>query len=317
VLGLLPAADFPAAAAADAHWRGLWQAYGAAWRGADEALGQWRNGEVASGAVVVDIDALMYGRGGGLQRPADGVAHGMLLLAMQHPDYLADLKNRVLAEAAAHVEHSPWLTELCRQAAQADAAGIGALVAVALLLPQARRASDEGRQKVAARQEQRLDELGRLAQRVNEVLAGLRGDAAALGLLFGADSRERLAERLRGFQALAIEARGLIAGGEAAADQVLRTVARAEPLVGRMRDRLEDWQSASRINQVWRNENVRNTLVGTFFVLLMFAPQWLPLAVALPLLFGGWRLWIVARQRSAIRQLAAGLPPRITGTAPP
>jgi hypothetical protein len=48
-------------------------------------------------------------------------------------------------------------------------------------------------------------------------------------------------------------------------------------MASRMRDRLEEWESAGRINQVWANEHVRNTLVGTLILLLMFAPQWLPL----------------------------------------
>lgn len=316
VLELLPEEPFSTETVLAGRWRTAWRDFRDAWRGADQALADWRNGLVARGEAIADIDALMFGQGGGLDRPADGAVHGLLLLALLRPEYLATMKPKVLAEATGHLEHSPWLADLCRQSAADDAQGVAALIAVIHLLPQARQASEEGQHRLASRRDKQADDLGRLGQQVNESLASLRGCAEELGLVFGEQSRERLATHLDAFFALTLRARGLIAAGDVAGNPVLRVLARAEPLVQRMRDRLEEWQSTRRINEVWRNEHVRNTLVGAAILLLLFAPQWLPLALAAPVLFVAWRLWIVARLRGAIRQLAAGLPPRVTGTTP-
>ncbi len=314
VLELLPADRFAAEAALAERWQAAWRDFRQAWRGADQALADWRNGMVARGEAIADIDALMFGQGGGLERPADGSAHGLLLLALLRPEYLATMKPGVLAEAAGHQEHSPWLADLYRRAEADDAQGIAALIALVHLLPQARQASADGQQRLASRREKQADDLGRLGQQVNENLASLRGCAEALGLLFGEQSRERLAAHLDAFFALSLQARRL-AAGDVTGNPALRALARAEPLAQRMRERLEEWDSTRRINAVWRNEHVRNALLGTAILLLLFAPRWLPLALAAPALFATWRLWIVARLRGAIRQLAAGLPPRVTGTA--
>jgi serine/threonine protein kinase len=316
VLELLPADRFDAEAALAGRWQAAWQDFRKAWRDADQALADWRNGLVARGEAIADIDALMFGQGGGLDRPTDGSVHALLLLARLRPEYLATMKPGVLAEAADHLEHSPWLAEPCRRAEADDAQGIAALVALIHLLPQARQASEDGQQLLASRREKRADDLGRLGQQVNESLASLRGCADELGLVFGEQSRERLAVRLDAFFALSLQARSLAAAGDFTGNPALRALARAEPLVQRMRERLEEWQSTRRINEVWRNEHVRNALVGAAILLLLFAPQWLPLALAAPALFATWRLWIVARLRGAIRQLAAGLPPRVTGATP-
>jgi serine/threonine protein kinase len=316
VLELLPTDSFPAEAALAEHWRKAWHEWGAAGGGADEALANWRHERVARGEAIVDIDALMFGQGGDLERPAAGAVHGLLLLSLRHPEYLAAMKASLLAEAADHLDHSPWLGDLCRRAEGDDPPGI-ALVALMHLLPVARAASEHGQQEIAARQQRRGGELAQLGQQVNENLANLRGAVESLGLVFAEQSRERLAVHLNAFFALTLRARGLIGAGDSVGSPAMRALARAEPLVTRMRDRLDEWESTSRMNRVWRNEHVRNTLVGAVLLLLLFAPRWLPMALAAPALFVAWRLWIQARLRSAIRQLAAGLPLRVSAVQSP
>lgn len=315
VLEYLAADAYPDQAALQTAWRQAWGEFGAAWRRADQALGAWRNDLVARGEALPDIDALMFGSGGGLFRPEAGRVHGALLLAGQRDDYARQLRATVLAEAAGHLDHSPWLADLCRQAAGEDLAGMASCVALLHLLPEARQASEAGQQRVAAGRQRQAGELVRLGQRVNEALAGLRAATDELQLLFGEESRYRLTERLNAFADLAVEARGL-AGGEAGTP-ALRVLARAEPLIGRMRDRLDEWHGIERLNQAWRNRHVMNALAGALLLLFMFAPAWLPWALAAPIAFGAWRLWMVARQRSAIRRLAAALPLRVAGAAQP
>jgi hypothetical protein len=253
----------------------------------------------------------MFGVSGGLRRPAPGRVHGPLLLALHRQDYAEQLHGQVLAEAAAHLEHSPWLAGLCSRAEATDSKGIAAGVAILHLLPQARQASEEGQQRLATREAEQVSQLSRLAQRVNESLAGLRGAADGLRLLFGEESRSRMADRLAEFLALSLEARGLVSAADQVDHQAWRALARAEPLVLGMRDRLDEWESASRINALWRHRQVGNAAGALLLVLFLFAPAWLPWVFAAPVIFAAWRLWILAHHRSAIRKLADGLPLRV------
>jgi serine/threonine protein kinase len=316
VLELVSADESPALAKLAPLWSEAWSGFVDAWRAADQALGKWRQSQVDSGEVVVDIDTLMFGIDGGLRRPAPGLIHGPLLLALHRPDYARQLRTATLAEAAAHFEHSPWLEDLCRQAQAEDLRGVAALVAVLHLLPQAKKASEDGHRRIAARKEERADELERLVMRVNETLAGLREASTGLAIVQGAESRQRLVVRLEEFLALGREARALIAGAGPRGEPALRAVARAEPLVLGMRDRLDEWESAHRISELWRNEHVAYGASFVFFALLAFAPRWLLAIVVVPTAFAAWRLWIAVDHRGAIRRLAAGLPPRVPRVAP-
>lgn len=310
VLDLLPEEDFPGQAALADRWRSGWAGYVDAWRAAAGALEEWRNGRVARGEVVMDIDTLMYGQAFGLERPPAGPVHASLLLALQRPELLPVLRTRVLAEAASHLEHSPWLDGLVRQAESM----VPPLVALLHLMPEAKRASDEGQKQVAARRERGEAELAGLTRRVNQVLADLREGAAELRLLSGEERRHRFGAALDAFMALGLDARGLIGDGSDAGSPTMGAIARAEPLVARMRDELEAWQSAGRINAVWRNQHVVNTVGGVAAFLLVLAPAWLPFALAVPALFLAWRFWILSEHRHAIRKLAAALPWYVPGS---
>jgi len=315
VLELLPADQHSDLMALLDPWRQSWQTFGELWREADEALGAWRQGRVARGEAVPDYDALVFGTGGNLRRPSPGQVLAPLLLVREQPGYGEDLGTRVLAEAAAHLEHSPWLEALCRRAEGKDETGRVARVVLLHLLPQARTASEEGQKLAEGRKAEQAGQLASLTRQVSESLAGLRATAEDLGLIFAEAGQQRLAEQIDTFLALSLEARGLVQGSDAAGNGAWRTLARAEPLVLGMRDRLEEWRSSSRINALWRNRQVLNAAGIVLFVVFLAAPAWLPAVLGLPVLFAGWRLWIAADHRRAIRRLAAGLPLRITALA--
>lgn len=309
VLDLLPAEAFAEEAALAARWRIAWGEFVDAWRDAGEALNAWRNDRVARGEAVMDIDTLMFGQALGLERPPAGPVHASLLLTMQRPELLGPLRTKVQAEAASHIDHSPWLERLIRK----TDTSAPALVALLHLLPQARRASVEGQQAIAARREREDVDLAGLTRRVNEALAVVRDGAENLPILFGEVRRRQFAARLDEFMALGLEARDLIGSGGDAGSPPLGAIARAEPLIGRMRDELEAWQSAGRINEVWQNRHVINTIGGVVALLLVLAPAWLPAALALPALFMAWRYWILTEHRYAIRKLATALPWHVPG----
>jgi serine/threonine protein kinase len=315
VLELLAPEESPALVRLVPLWREAWNGFIETWQSADTALGKWRQSQVDSGEVIVDIDTLMFGIDGGLRRPPPGLVHGPLLLALRRPDYARQLRAATLAEAAAHFEHSPWLEDLCQQAQAEDLRGIAALVAVQHLLPQAQKASEDGHQRIVTRNEQKADELDRLVRRINEALAGLKAVSTGLAVVNGKVSRQQLAARLQELLALGHEARSMIVGADPRAEPALRALARAEPLVLGMRDRLDEWESASRISALWHNEHITYTVGIIFFALLAFAPRWLPWVIAVPVAFMAWRFWIAIDHRNAIRRLVAGLPPSVTGFA--
>lgn len=316
VLELLPAAEFPDQTRLIGEWNQAWKDFGNAWKAADQALGKWRDGNVDSGEVVVDIDSLMYGIDGGLRRPAPERIHGPLLLVKHRPDYARQLRTATLAEASAHFEHSPWLEVQCEEARREDDTGLATLVAVMHLLPQARQASDDGHRRIEARTQRRSEENDRLTQRVNASLAEIRTGADRLGLYLSELGRQRLATSIGDFLALARDARALPVEGDGPLAVAQRAIARAEPLVLGMRDRLEAWNSTSRINALWQNEHLGRAIAIVFFSVLIFARQWMALLLLLPVAFWGWRTWIVADHRRAIRRLADGLPLRLSRPPP-
>ena len=304
VLEMLPAESFPVEASLAARWRIAWREFADVWREAGKALDTWRDARVARGDVIVDVDTLMYGQILGLEWPPAGPVHASLLLVMDKPVLLAALRTKVLAETGSHTEHSPWLNGFVRQAETSASA----LIALLHLMPQARRASDEGQKAIVARRRREETDLAELTRRVNEALVAVRNGVDELPMLSDATQHRRLDATLDTLMALGLEARELIGKGGDAGSATMGTIARAEPLVGRMRDELEAWQSAGRINEVWRNEHVLTTIAGIAVFLLMLAPAWLPVALAVPALFIAWRFWILSKYRHNVRKLATALP---------
>jgi hypothetical protein len=310
VLEVLPAIAFPEQASLNARWRIAWNEFEDVWRNASRTLDKWRNERVARGDAFVDVDTLMFGQVFGLERPAAGPLHASLLLVMGKPELLSTLRTKVLAEVSAHIEHSPWLNEWIRLAETSTPA----LVALLHLIPQAQRASEEGQKALVARRDREEADLTQLTRRVNEALAALRNGADDLPVMFGEERRRQFGATLDSFMALGLDARNLIGSGGDAESQTMGTIARAEPLVGRMRDQLEAWQSTGRINVVWRNQHTINTIAGIAVVLLVLAPNWLPAALSIPALFVAWRFWILAEHRRTLRKLAAALPSHVPGS---
>jgi len=289
-----------------AEWHGLRQAFDEVWQSAGESLRDWRRQQVARGDVVVDVDSLIYGSEGGLHYPTPGTVHAGLLLSLRRPAYIEALRPALLAEAALHLEHSPWLASLSAQAQQADSSGTMALLVIKHLLPQAQQASEEGHRRIVATSKRREESLSELLGNIDLNTAEIRAAAADLALL-GEDSRERLAAALEASLALSLQARAFL-GADGSSGPALRSVAGAERVVLSIRDRLEQWQSSARITELWHNEHVTQAAVVAFVGVLLFAPTWLPLLLSPPALFALWRYWIVAHHRDAIRQLVGCLP---------
>jgi hypothetical protein len=181
------------------------------------------------------------------------------------------------------------------------------------LLPQARKASEDGHQRVIARKREQADDVDGLILRLNETLVDLKHSADNLTIFFGDDGRQHLALRIEEFGVLGDSLRRLVAGSGDNGQQTLRGFGRAEPLVLAIRDRLDDWESTQRINELWRGERVINVVAGGLLALILFAPRWLPAVAVVPITFFVWRVWIVAHHRTAIRKLVARLPLRLPG----
>lgn len=230
----------------------------------------------------------------------------MLLLAANDADYARQLADRVMAAAAPHLDHSPWLAMLLPDPAAAPTPA--ALVAGHFLLPHMETAAAEGRQRQQRAQEEESRRAGELAGRVATILLELR-QAAAPGFFSGEPERQALQAAIGNFSQLSAEVRGLGLGTD---EPAVRAVARAEPIVWRLQERADAWEHAARIDAVWRNQHLFQGLAALAFFLLLTAPAWLPALLALPMLAIGWRTWSVARIRAAIRGLAEALPLRVT-----
>ena len=312
VIEELTGSDYADLQALAADWQRLAGEFAGLWREAGQALDAWRRGERARSDVVVDVDALMYGIDGDLQTPGAGLIHAELLMALRVPASLAAERPALLAEAARHADHSPWLSSLLQRAGDTGEAGAVALIVVRHLLPQARQASASGQRRVAEIAERAE---GRVAELLNEgsrQLAEIRALADGLPLM-ATGTRQRLAEALDAFMATSYEARGLL--GAAAANPALRAVAAAEPIVLAMRGRLDDWESGSRLAALWTNQRLQRAGATGFFLTIALAPRWL-LVVIIPVLGAwAWRTWVVALHRRDIRALARRLPLRLTAPA--
>lgn len=312
-----PAGAFPDLERLLATWGRTRAAFGEVWRQAEAGLADWRRQRVTRGEAIPDFDALVFGDGAFLRQPAPGRLLADLLLVTEQPGYAAELRSRALAKAAALLEHSPWLEALCQASEADDSLGLAARVAVLHLLPQAQEASESGQRRIEDQRRTQADVLSRLHLRVEDALAALKDASDDLGLVLAEPGRQRLTESIEHFLALSNEARGLVQTAESGSNGAWRTLARAEPVVLGMRDRLDQWQSASRINALWRHPQVGNAAAAVLLVVLLTAPRLLPWLLAGPALFAGWRLWVVAHHRGAIRRLAAGLPSRVPKAVPP
>lgn len=305
--GVLDLAKAPELAALADRWRVAADEFDRLWRQAAEARDRWRK-ENRDPDAVADFDALVFGLPETFRRPPAGRLQAMLLLAAADAGYADRLQARVTAAAAPHLDHSPWLAALWPDPAVGPTPA--ALVAGHFLLPHAEAAAAEDRQRQQRAREAESRRAAELTGRVTIALAGLRG-AADTGLLAGALERQALQTAIDGFLELSVQVRGLGLAGDA---PLLRTVARAEPIILRLRERVDAWEHAARINALWRNQHLGQAVGGGLVLLLLFAPAWLPYALLVPAAAVAWRFLATRGIRNAIRELAESLPARVPGT---
>jgi hypothetical protein len=102
----------------------------------------------------------------------------------------------------------------------------------------------------------------------------------------------------------------------------LRTLQRAEPVVLRIQERLDEWEHAARINALWRNRNLLQGTGGVIFFAFILAAEALPWrylgwALLAPLLVVAWRLLGLREIHNAVGTLAKALPLRVPAGMPP
>ena len=299
----LPAVRFPEEAALAPRWEAAREHFEVHWRRAESALGAWRR-RMTSHDGVADFDALVFGQPQALALPAAQQLHPLLVLMLVDETYAEALQTRLQNEAAPWRENAPWLAELL--------AGDGMATLVAhFLLPQARavaeQLSQQEKHEVAAEKAQQTA----LVNQVNQALAVLR-ERCDLGAFANAVQRDQAAQALQGLLALLEEAR--LAGIEDDTP-LMRTLHRAEPIVLRIQERLDEWAHAAQINAAWRNRNLMQGVGGFVFFLIVFAAELFPRLIgwiiAVPLLAVAWRFTGLMSLSSAIRTLAQALPLRI------
>lgn len=305
VLRELPAAQYPAEAALVARWEAGRERFGRLWGETEQVRSRWRQDQTSIDGVA-DFDALVYGEPEALAAPAPARLHPLLLLALADETHAAQLHARIQVDTLAHLEHSPWLARLL------DDADAVSWVVARFMAPHAQSAADDAQR----RQQRELDAVtaqrAALATRANEALARLR-ETCDLGLFAGEFERGVASTNIQALLALLEEAR---AAGLAAELPLLRTLARAEPIVLRIQDRLDAWENAARINALWRNRNLLQGVGGIFFFAVIFANETLPnqLPLWILLILGAiiaWRLRGLAALRNAIRTLSRSLPLRV------
>lgn len=301
VLRELPAAQFPAEAALVAHWEAARTRFDTLWREAEAQRTRWQQHSPG----IADFDALVFGQPQELALPAPAQLLPPLLLALADEPYAQALQAQVQAELAPHAAEAPWLNTLL---GPDDAAG---WMVARLLLPHAHKAAAAAQQNLQQRLNAQAADRAALVSRVNQALSMLR-ESCELGLLAGSIQRGSAAAASQSLLALTEEAR---ADGLPADTPLMRTLHRAEPLVLRIQERLDEWEHAARINAVWRN---RNAAQGIGFGLLGFIvlTETLPTRFVVSVLLivaavVGWRLWGVVEIRGAIRSLAKSLPLRV------
>jgi tRNA A-37 threonylcarbamoyl transferase component Bud32 len=308
-LGELPATRFPEEAALAARWAEARARVAALWRDAETQRTHWRK-EQTSRDGVADFDALVFGQPSASAPPAPARLYPPLLLALADATYAAALRARVEAEAAPWRADNPWLEPLLAEAG----AGPAELMVALFLLPHAREATEDARKRAARAAAAVAAAHAGIARRANTALALLR-EASDLGLTASALEREAARAAARELLALAEEAR---AAGLAPDSPPARALRRAEPIALRIQERLDTWTHAARINALLKNRNLgQGVLIGIPGMLFFFGAQFLaalPWALGALGAFALWRVWELARLRGAIRQLAQGLPSRVSAS---
>ncbi|MBL8492006.1 MAG: hypothetical protein JNM82_14590 [Rhodocyclaceae bacterium] len=312
IIGLL-SAPAPELAALEDRWRTAAGEFERLWKQAEAAREQWKK-EARSRDGVADFDAMVFGLPDTLRRPPPWQLHTLLLLALSREDYAGTLRERVLAGAAPHLDHSPWLAGLWAQAGgegqgPPPVAATAALVATLFLLPHAEASAEEERQRLSREEQAQAERAAEIGRRFNTAVDALR-DAAELGSFAGTMERQALSAAIGHFLGIAAELRGL-PRGDPAFEPLFRAAGRAEPLVLRMQQRVDEWEHAARLNALWRNDHLLRGVGFGALVLLLIMPRYLPFLVVPILLALIWRLWGAVSVRSAIRELASRLPLRV------
>ena len=302
----LPAVRFPAEAALAPRWEAAREHFETRWRNTESALTAWRRA-MSSHDGVADFDALVFGQPDTLALPPPAKLQPLLLLILTDESYAATVQTQLREAATPWLDNCPWLAALI-----AENDGVSALVAQ-LLLPHARGAA-----AVVSQQEQRAEaaevaQQAALIHQVNQALAVLR-ERCQLGTFANAVQREQTAHALQNLLALLEEAR---LAGLPDEEPLMRTLHRAEPVVYRIQERLDEWAHAAQINAAWRNRNLmQGTSIFLFVLLSMIAEGVLPARffgwlIILPALILAWRIMGLSSLRSAVHQLAQALPLRI------
>lgn len=249
---------------------------------------------------IVYYDDVVYGRDQP-DRPSAFALHPRLLAAAYVPAWADWLRRRLQAEIAGLAADCSWLAEL------GDPEGMAAadLLVLEALLPQAKKAAERTRQAQARREEEAAGEFRELRAEAELLLASLRRLAGRplLTTQVCAELRAGI-ERYR-----ELLARVRTAGrSDAGWQEMRRTLARNEPVAGRMLDLVQQLTERRAVNNGWLSRE----MVGLYFVALFVLPRFLPggalyllglAAVGVP----AWRLlpnWLMARR---IRKLGGRL----------
>ena len=310
VLRELSPARHPAETALVTRWEIARERFSVLWRETEVARTRWRKAQTSHGGEA-DFDALVFGQPEVLAPPAPAKLYPALLLALADEAYATQQLARVKAEAAPYLALSPWLASLLNGD---DAAG---WVAAGFLLPQARDAAADLQQHQQRTADAVVAQSAALVTRSNQALAVLR-EACDMSLLAGELERAATANAAQAVLGLIEEAS---VEGIADTTPLLRTLRRAEPIVLRIQERLDEWEHAARINALWRNRNLLQGTGGFLFFVFIATVEILPtryfvMALLLPLLVVGWRVWGLAEIRGGIRTLGKALPLRVPATLP-
>ena len=313
VLRELSPARHPAETALVTCWEIARERFAVLWRETEVARTRWRKTQTSHGGLggEADFDALVFGQPEVLAPPAPAKLYPALLLALADETYATQQLARVKVEASPYRALSPWLEPLLDGD---DAAG---WVAAGFLLPQARIAAADLQQHQQRTADAVVAQSAALVTRSNQALVMLR-ETSDMGLLAGEFERGATASAAQAVLGLIEEAS---VAGIADETPLLRTLRRAEPVVLRIQERLDEWEHAARINALWRNRNLLQGTGGFLFFMFIATMEVLPtryfaLALLLPLVVVGWRLWGLAEIRGSIRTLGKALPLRVPTTLP-
>ncbi len=295
----------PAEAALVARWEAEHAHCLQLWQETAQARTRLRNDQSSIGGVT-DYDTLVYGEPAGLSKPSPAKLLPMLLLALGDATFGTALRAQIRLQAADWLAHSPWLEHLL---ASDDPAG---WVVARFLLPFARDDAAAMQKRLQRETEAEANRRAELTLRTNETLAQLRDACEYLSVFAGDTERTGAATACATLLTLVADAR---AQGVPADSPLMRTLRRAEPVVLRIQDRLDNWAHAARVNALWRNRNLAQGAGGFFAFLTMFAAQilsrfliWL---IVIPAAIFGWRMWGIVELRNAIRELGRTLPTRV------